>query len=246
MELLAQINERIRGKKQIALLIDPEEHSVASAEALAKAADAAKVDFILVGGSYVSTDLTAVVHAIKGATKIPVMLFPGSPMQVVPAADALLLLTLISGRNPDYLIGNHVLSAGLIRKSGLEVIPVGYMLIDGGATTSVQYISNTNPIPANKPDLAVATAIAGEMLGLKMIYLEAGSGAPNPVPADVITAVKNAVKLPLIVGGGLRSEAAILDALDAGADMVVVGNAAEGNPAILANFAGCVHQFSIK
>lgn len=246
MELLAQINERIREKKQIALLIDPEEHSVASAEALAKAADAAKVDFILVGGSYVSTDLTAVVHAIKGATKIPVMLFPGSPMQVAPAADALLLLTLISGRNPDYLIGNHVLSAGLIRKSGLEVIPVGYMLIDGGATTSVQYISNTNPIPANKPDLAVATAIAGEMLGLKMIYLEAGSGAPNPVPADVITAVKNAVKLPLIVGGGLRSEAAILDALDAGADMVVVGNAAEGNPAILANFAGCVHQFSIK
>jgi putative glycerol-1-phosphate prenyltransferase len=246
LELLAQINERIREKKQIALLIDPEEHSVASAEALAKAADAAKVDFILVGGSYVSTDLTAVVHAIKGATKIPVMLFPGSPMQVAPAADALLLLTLISGRNPDYLIGNHVLSSGLIRKSGLEVIPVGYMLIDGGATTSVQYISNTNPIPANKPDLAVATAIAGEMLGLKMIYLEAGSGAPNPVPADVITAVKNAVKLPLIVGGGLRSEAAILDALDAGADMVVVGNAAEGNPAILANFAGCVHQFSIK
>ena len=245
MELLAQINERIRGKKQIALLIDPEEHSVASAEALAKAADAAKVDFILVGGSYVSTDLTAVVHAIKGATKIPVMLFPGSPMQVVPAADALLLLTVISGRNPDYLIGNHVLSAGLIRKSGLEVIPVGYMLIDGGATTSVQYISNTNPIPANKPDLAVATSIAGEMLGLKMLYLEAGSGAPNPVPADVITAVKNAVKLPLIVGGGLRNQASVLTALKAGADLVVVGNAAESDPSILSALANSVHRFSI-
>jgi len=246
LELLAQITERIRGKKQIALLIDPEEHSVASAEALAKAADAAKVDYILVGGSYVSFDLTATVDAIKRTTSIPVMLFPGSPMQIAPAADALLLLTLISGRNPDYLIGNHVLSAGLIRKSGLEVIPVGYMLIDGGATTSVQYISNTTPIPANKPDLAVATAIAGEMLGQKMLYLEAGSGALNPVPANVIAAVKNSVALPLIVGGGLRSEAAILEALNAGADMVVVGNAAEGNPAILASFAGCVHQFSIK
>ncbi len=245
MELLAQINERIRGKKQIALLIDPEEHSVVYAKALAKAADEAKVDCILVGGSYVSTDLTAVVHAIKGTTKIPVMLFPGSPMQVVPAADALLLLTLISGRNPDYLIGNHVISAGLIRKSGLEVIPVGYMLIDGGATTSVQYISNTNPIPANKPDLAVATAIAGEMLGLKMLYLEAGSGAPNPVPADVITAVKNAVKLPLIVGGGLRNQASVLTALKAGADLVVVGNAVESDPSILSALANAVHRFSI-
>lgn len=246
MKILGQIEAISKVRKQIALLIDPEEHTLASAEVLARTAAKAKVDYILVGGSYVSSDLTAVVNAIKGATDTPVMLFPGSPMQVAPAADALLLLTLISGRNSDYLIGNHVLSAGLIRKSGLEIIPVGYMLIDGGAVSSVQYVSNTLPIPASKPELAVATAIAGEMLGLKMLYLEAGSGALNPVPANVIAAVKNAVELPLIVGGGLRSEAAILDALNAGADVVVVGNAAEGNPAILANLAGCVHRFSVK
>lgn len=242
MKILSQIEAISKGRKHIALLIDPEEHTVASAVALAKAADAARVDFILVGGSYVSSDLTAVVNAIKGAAKIPVILFPGSPMQVVPTADALLFLSLISGRNPDYLIGNQVLSAGLIRKSGLEVIPVGYMLIDGGAVSSVQYVSNTLPIPANKPDLAVATAIAGEMLGLKMLYLEAGSGAKNPVPGKLIAAVRNAVRLPIIVGGGLRSEAGVRAALEAGADIVVVGNAAENDPNLIAQLSQVVHS----
>jgi len=246
LKILSQIEAQSKDRKQIALLIDPEEHTVASAEALAKTAEVARVDYILVGGSYVSSDLTAVVNTIKGAAKIPVILFPGSPMQVVPTADALLFLSLISGRNPDYLIGNQVLSAGLIRKSGLEVISVGYMLIDGGAVSSVQYVSNTLPIPAHKPDLAVATAIAGEMLGLKMLYLEAGSGAINPVPVEVIKAVKGAVALPLMVGGGLRNEVSVMSALKAGADIVVVGNAAESNPAILADLADCVHQFSGK
>ena len=242
MKIFSHILKGVSHRKQIALLIDPEEHTTASAEALGKAATAAQVDFILVGGSYVSSDLTSIVNAIKAVTEIPVLLFPGSPMQVVPNADAVLFLSLISGRNPDYLIGNHVLSAGLIRKSGLEVIPVGYMLIDGGSVTSVQYVSNTMPIPAHKPDLAVATALAGEMLGLRMLYLEAGSGAKNPVPGKLIAAVRNAVRLPLIVGGGLRSEASVRAALEAGADIVVVGNAAENDPNLISHLAQVVHS----
>ena len=244
MKIFSHILKGVSLRKQIALLIDPEEHTTASAEALAKAATTAQVDFILVGGSYVSFDLTSIVNAIKAATEIPVLLFPGSPMQVVPNADAVLFLSLISGRNPDYLIGNHVLSAGLIRKSGLDVIPVGYMLIDGGSVTSVQYVSNTMPIPAHKPDLAVATALAGEMLGLKMLYLEAGSGAKRPVPANLIAAVRGAVKLPIIVGGGLRDEADVSAALKAGADIVVVGNAVENDSSLLALFANVVHCFA--
>ncbi len=229
-------------RKHIALLIDPEEHTAASAENLAREATAAHVDFIFVGGSYVSSDLTSIVDAIKRITSIPVLLFPGSPLQVVPNADALLFLSLISGRNPDYLIGNQVLSAGFIRKSGLEVIPVGYMLVDGGSLTSVQYISNTLPIPADKPELAVATALAGEMLGLKMLYLEAGSGAKNPVPSSLVAAVRNAVKLPIIVGGGLRDEVAVSAALAAGADIVVVGNAVENDHGVIARLAQVVHS----
>ncbi len=242
MNVINHILNGISSRKQIALLIDPEEHTVASAENLAREATEAHVDFIFVGGSYVSSDLTPIVDAIKRITSIPLLLFPGSPLQVVPNADALLFLSLISGRNPDYLIGNQVLSAGLVRKSGLEVIPVGYMLIDGGSVTSVQYVSNTFPIPADKPELAVATALAGEMLGLKMLYLEAGSGAKNPVPASLIAAVRNAVKLPIIVGGGLRDEVAVSAALAAGADIVVVGNAAENDLGVIARLAQVVHS----
>ena len=243
MSIFNQIEASVAARKQIALLIDPEEHTPNSAAQLAVVAADARVDYILVGGSYVSSNLASVVDAIKAAVTIPVLLFPGSPLQVVPNADALLFLSLISGRNPDYLIGNQVLSAGFIRKSGLEVIPVGYMLIDGGSLTSVQYVSNTMPIPADKPELAVATALAGEMLGLKMLYLEAGSGAKNPVSETLIAAVKSAVRLPVIVGGGLRSKAAVRSALKGGADIVVVGNAVEDDCSILAELTSAVHGF---
>ena len=131
------------------------------------------------------------------------MLFPGSPDQITPKADALLYLSLISGRNPELLIGQHVISAPFVKQSGLEIIPVGYMLIDGGTPTTVSYISNTNPIPSNKNDIAACTAMAGEMLGLKVTYMDAGSGAKNPIPASMIQQVAKHTGTPIIVGGCL-------------------------------------------
>jgi putative glycerol-1-phosphate prenyltransferase len=150
-------------------------------------------------------------------------------MQLSPKADALLFLSLASGRNADYLIGNHVLSAPYIRKTGIEVIPTGYILIDGGNYTSVEYISNTKPLPADKGDLVVATAIASEMLGQKLIYLEAGSGAKNHVPANIVREVKKNVSVPIIVGGGINTYEKAGLMLDSGADMIVVGTAVEQN-----------------
>lgn len=153
-----------------------------------------------------------------------------------------MLLSLISGRNPDLLIGQHVVAAPYLRQSGLEVISTGYMLIDGGAPTSVGYISNTNPIPADKTDIAVCTALAGEMLGLKVLYLEAGSGAQTPVSEAMISAVRQAVQLPLIVGGGIRTPERARASLMAGADILVVGNGVERDPALLPAIAAVVKE----
>ena len=171
--------------------------------------------------------------AIKSSTSIPVVLFPGNVFQLCPKADAILLLSLISGRNPEFLIGNHVVASYAIRDSGMEVIPTGYILIDSGLPTSVQYMSNTIPIPRNKTDIAIATALAGEQLGLKAIYLEAGSGAKEPVPTNLISQVRSSIQLPIIVGGGLHTPQQILEVRNAGANMVVVGNAVEENPDLL-------------
>jgi len=167
---------------------------------------------------------------LKSKTSLPVVLFPGSAMQFAPNADGILFLSLISGRNPDFLIGQHVAVAPTVKQSGVEVIPTGYILIDGGSPTSVQYMSQTMPIPNTKPEIAVATAIAGELLGLKAIYLEAGSGAMVPVPAVLIQAVRKAITIPIIVGGGIRTREQYQSALDAGANLVVVGNGLEANP----------------
>ncbi|HKL37604.1 MAG TPA: geranylgeranylglyceryl/heptaprenylglyceryl phosphate synthase, partial [Bacteroidales bacterium] len=164
---------------------------------------------------------------------IPVVLFPGNLMQVSPHADGIFFLSLISGRNPDLLIGNHVLSARMIKNSGLEVIPTGYILINGGSTSSVEYISNTKPIPANKTDIITATALAGELLGHKLIYLESGSGAAQPAYFDLVNEIKKQVALPLIVGGGLKKPSDLENLCQSEADMVVVGNAIEQNPDIL-------------
>jgi putative glycerol-1-phosphate prenyltransferase len=159
-----------------------------------------------------------------------VILFPGNASQFTPKADALMYLSLISGRNPDYLIGQHVLSSISIKKSWLKVVPVGYMLIESGRMTSVEYISNTKPIPSNKSEIAVCTAVAGELLGMQSIYLEAGSGADHPVPAEMIKAVKKNISIPLIVGGGIRTVEALKNAYASGADVVVVGNILEEKP----------------
>lgn len=217
-------------EKKIAVLIDPDKSNEKSLENTLKVCKDCNVNFILTGGSLVSQPIDSFIEKIKELSSLPVVLFPGSLFQISKNADAILLLSLISGRNPEYLIGNHVIASKVLKESKLEVIPVGYMLIESGKTTSVQYISNTTPIPSEKTDVAVATAMAGEMLGLKIIYLEAGSGASQHVPEQMISAVKSCINIPLIVGGGIRSREHLDSVFNAGADLVVIGNSLENNP----------------
>src|SRR5205809_1421556 len=188
----------------------------------------ANVDYFLVGGSLViSNHLDDVVKHIKDNCSIPVILFPGSPTQLSKYADALLYLSLISGRNPELLIGQHVVSAPTVRQSGLEILSTGYMVIDGGAPTTVSYISNASPVPADKNEIAMCTAMAGEMLGMKLIYMDSGSGAKRPITETMIHLVSKSISVPLVVGGGIvEPEKAYLNC-KAGADMIVVGNAIE-------------------
>ncbi len=221
-------------KKQIALLLDPDKLSCEKTFLRTlENANKAAVDFILVGGSIVFQMIDETIRTIKTHTQIPVLLFPGSLLQISNLADGILLLSLISGRNPDFLIGNQVIAAPFLKKSGLEIIPTAYMLIESGNITSVEYISNTKPIPRNKTDIAVATALAGQMLGLKQVYLEAGSGATLPVPKGMIKEVKNNIDIPLIVGGGIKDANSIEIAFNAGADIVVIGTAIEQKPELL-------------
>lgn len=227
---------------KIAVLVDPDKQSIAELSALVETAVRCRVDYFFVGGSLLlENNLSATVKTIKAHCSIPVVLFPGNNYQLCEEADALLLLSLISGRNPEYLIGQHVVAAPLIKESGIEVVPTGYLLIDGGKISTTSYITQTVPIPADKPDVAVATALAGEQLGLKMIYLEAGSGAENPVSVEMISAVKKNVSLPLIVGGGIRNGAQAEAACQAGADIIVVGNILEKKPALLMELTLAVH-----
>jgi len=232
-------------RKGFAVLIDPDK---LEEQALLKTIEIAKnagVDFFFVGGSLVVTDtLDTVVSTLKKHCDIPVILFPGSPDQITPKADALLYLSLISGRNPELLIGQHVISAPFIRQSGLEVMPVGYMLIDGGTPTTVSYISNTHPIPSNKNDIAACTAMAGEMLGLKLIYMDAGSGAQKSIPTVMISQVAKYIQIPLIVGGGITTAEKAKENCSAGADIIVVGNAVEKDPALINEMAAAIHSFN--
>lgn len=221
---------RSEGRKVIVPLVDPDRYDPSFIDTLAKRE--ADVPMLFVGGSVVTSCTDSVVRDIKSRLCTKVVLFPGDYSQVSQSADAILFLSLLSGRNPEYLIGQQVKSAPVIRRLGIEAISTAYLLIDGGRVTSVQYVSNTQPLPSDKPDLVVATAIAAEMLGFRMIYLEAGSGAARPVSPDVISAVRSAISLPLIVGGGLRSAEAVKAAFSAGADMVVVGTAFERNPGL--------------
>lgn len=239
------VNRKAKGQKSFAVLVDPDKTDPADAGELIRRAELAQVDYLLVGGSLVvSTHLEALVQQIKSQTSIPVILFPGSPSQVTPAADGLLYLSLISGRNPELLIGQHVVSAPQVRKSGLEVISTGYMVIDGGIPTTVSYISHANPLPPNKNEIAVCTAMAGEMLGMKLIYLDAGSGALNPVPTPMIESVSNHIHVPLIVGGGITTPEKAAEQCRAGADIVVVGNAIENDPDLIRSISEAVHSSS--
>lgn len=242
--VLEGILQRIRtGKKMLAVLIDPDSIPDESFLVdLCGKAETSGADMILVGGSLITNGyFNDYVRVIKRESKLPVLLFPGSLMQISHDADAILFLSLISGRNPELLIGKQVLAAPQLKKSRLEVIPTGYMLIDGGKTTSVSYMSGTTPIPADKPAIAATTALAGTLLGLKVIYMDAGSGAQNPVPANVIEAVCEQVDVPLFVGGGMRTVEQVTAACKAGAHVIVVGNAFEKDPGLVAELAKAVH-----
>lgn len=227
--------------KKFALLIDPDKYKVHTLIATLYAADELRIDLILVGGSLVSDRIDSTIEIIRKNTNIPVVLFPGSLMQLSNKADALLLLSLISGRNPEYLIGNHVLAAPYLKKSNLEIIPTGYILVGDRNTSSVEYISNTQPIPSDKFDMVSATAMAGEFMGNRLIYLESGSGAESPVSPALIEEVKRNISVPLIVGGGLRTPRQVSAVSKAGADMIVVGNAIENNLELLDTLVSALH-----
>jgi phosphoglycerol geranylgeranyltransferase len=236
-----------QGKKSFAVLIDPDKVNDSNMEQLIKLSVTAQVDYFFVGGSLViSTYLDECLQLIKRSCNIPTILFPGSPSQVSKYADALLYLSLISGRNAELLIGQHVVSAPFVKKSGLEIMSTGYMVIDGGAPTTVSYISNASPIPADKNEIAMCTAMAGEMLGMSLIYMDAGSGAKRAITESMIEKVAQSIDVPLIVGGGIiEPEKAYLNC-KAGADVIVVGNAIEKDAALIKEMAAAVHSIPVK
>lgn len=239
MHIYQQIGNAQRlNEKLFSLLIDPDKTSGEDAERTAVSAKEAGVDILFIGGSLLVNDrLFDTVQIIKANCDIPVVLFPGDNMQVVPNADAILLLSVISGRNAEMLIGKHVVAAPRLKNSGLEIIPTGYMLIDSGKATTASYMSNTIPLPHDKDDIAACTAMAGEMLGMKTIFMDGGSGATNAVSPSMVKRVSDHVDIPIIVGGGLKTPEMAKARFDAGATVVVVGNAIEQNGALLAEMA---------
>jgi phosphoglycerol geranylgeranyltransferase len=240
-------DRKANGKKSFAVLVDPDKVNEEKMHMLINLAMASGVDYFLVGGSLlISNYLDECVQFIKNNCTIPVILFPGSSTQVSKYADALLYLSLISGRNPELLIGQHVVSAPVIKQSGLEIMSTGYMVIDGGAPTTVSYISNATPIPADKNEIAMCTAMAGEMLGMKLIYMDAGSGAKRPITESMIEKVASCIEIPLIIGGGITDpEKAYLNC-KAGADIIVVGNAIEKDESLIMEMAVAVHSVPAK
>jgi putative glycerol-1-phosphate prenyltransferase len=225
-----------RSNKRIALLVDPDGYDNDGLEELIGYINQYPPDLLLVGGSILFKPIDLTITALKLGTRLPVFIFPGNLYQLSDRADGILFLSLISGRNPEFLIGSHVLAAPHLGRSGIEVIPTGYMLIGDGKMSSVEYMSNSTPIPGDKKDIAVATAMAGEMLGLKSLYLEAGSGASHSVKPDLVSAIRKNISLPLMVGGGIRSTETAQELFFAGADMLVVGNAVEKDPGLLEAF----------
>jgi putative glycerol-1-phosphate prenyltransferase len=243
IEILNTLLEKKQKKhKQLAVLIDPDSVNENQLINICNLCNQAKVDLILVGGSLITNGFwNKCVTLIKTLTQIPVLLFPGNIMQVHDEADAILFLSMISGRNADLLIGKHVLAAPILKKLEIEVIPTAYMIVDGGNITSVMYMSNTMPIPHDKNNIAVCTAMAGEMLGLKVMYMDAGSGAKQPISLEMIQEVAKNIVAPLFVGGGIRTAKQAVNAANAGADIVVIGNAFEKNPDLILEISEAIH-----
>ena len=236
-----------KGQKSFAVLIDPDKVTADKMDELIALAVEAKVDYLFIGGSLViSNTLDEVVQQAKRGCDIPVILFPGSPSQVSRYADALLYLSLISGRNPELLIGQHVISAPFVKQSGLEIMSTGYMVIDGGAPTTVSYISNATPIPADKNEIAMCTAMAGEMLGMKLIYMDAGSGARRPITEAMIEKVAKVIEVPLVIGGGITDPEKAYRNCKAGADVIVIGNAIEKDASLIKEMSAAIHSVPVK
>ena len=236
------IKQKKAKKKQFALLIDPDKFD--STDEIIKLAHKAKVDFFMVGGSIITSgNFEKCILTLKKRSNIPVIIFPGNTLQINKHADGILFLSLISGRNPELLIGNQVIAAPIIRSADLEVLPTGYMLIDGGNSSTTSYISNTTPIPYDKNEIAMCTAIAGEMLGLKLIYMDAGSGAQNCISKSMIKLVSSNIDIPLIIGGGINTPEKAIAACKSGADIIVVGNAVEKDASLIEIMAKAIHTF---
>lgn len=241
------LEKKKTGQKSFALLIDPDKVNDEKIDQLTAMASTAKVDYLFVGGSLViSNHLDKVVQRIRQNCTIPTILFPGSPSQISVHADGLLYLSLISGRNPELLIGQHVISAAAVKQSGLEIISTGYMVIDGGAPTTVSYISNAAPVPADKNEIAMCTAMAGEMLGMKIIYMDAGSGARRAVSETMIEKVSQSIEIPLVVGGGINSPEKAYRNCKAGADVLVIGNAIEKDPSLIKDMSAAIHAVPVS
>ena len=245
-KILRDIESRVsRVQKSLAVLIDPDDLDESGLVQCLNRCIENSIDYIFVGGSLVtSNNIHEVVNFVKSYTNIPCVLFPGNAIQISAGADAILFLSLISGRNPELLIGQHVVAAPVLKRSLLEVIPTGYMLVNSGRPTSASYMSNSQPLPNDKPNLAASTALAGEMLGMRLIYIDAGSGADEPIAQKVIRSVKANISIPLIVGGGLNSKEKIKRAFDAGADLVVIGNGVQKNLDLMTEASNLVQMLN--
>ena len=246
MNTLTYIKNTIKDKGAgYFILIDPDNLPIDQTEKFVKHCVKSGVDGFLVGGSLlINGDLDKSIETIKQNCDLPVIIFPGSVSQLSSKADAVLFISLISGRNAEHLIGKHVLAAPLVKKFNLEAIPTGYMLIESGKTTTAEYVSESKPIPRDKPGIATATALAGEYLGMQLIYLEVGSGAENSVPNEMIEMVSGQVSVPVIVGGGIRTPEEARAKVKAGAKIVVTGNFFENedNWDLISLFAASVHS----
>jgi len=240
-----QLNKYSTGYKSFAVLLDPDNLDEKGCLEIVARCNTHSVDYIFLGGSLVTqNNQDFLIKLIKANTDIPVIIFPSSSLQINPDADGILLLSLISGRNPEFLIGQHVIAAPLLKASGLEILPTGYMLVDSGRQTTASYMSGTMPLPHDKPSVAASTALAGEMLGLHLIYLDGGSGALYPVTPAMIQAVRQVISIPLLVGGGINSPQKASAALAAGADILVVGNHIEKNPDFISQVAQVIQTFN--
>ena len=224
------LKSKANNEKLLAILLDPDKIDLNTLELLIEKISQSPATHIFIGGSLVENNiLDELVILLKKQLDLPIILFPGNPSQISSLADGILFLSLISGRNPDFLIEHQVKAAPILKKTQLEIISTGYILIESGTKTAVERVSKTNPLDRNNPDLALATAQAGEMLGNKLIYLEAGSGAKQAVPLEMIKKVAQNIKIPLLVGGGIIDLQGIQKAYDSGADLVVIGTAFEND-----------------